>query len=190
MLCILSCEACSFLSLLHLTSTTTTGSLYFPLARCLSLYLYLAWSIEHLHLCAYLFLAAQIPKNTRLMYVHSYQSYVWNRVVSRRIRECGLQLIAGDLVLKGKVTAMFSNATSVMSQWRWPFLVVQPFVVQQWTSTITCVISITHSATVGLCDLITVVDTIVCHCFQFDRCMVDLHPVKCECSERIQISSQ
>ena len=40
------------------------------------------------------------------MYVHSYQSYLWNRVVSRRIREYGLQLVAGDLVLKGEMLAM------------------------------------------------------------------------------------
>ena len=53
-----------------------------------------------------LYLSVQIPKNTRLMYVHSYQSYLWNRVVSRRIREHGLQLVAGDLVLKGEMLAM------------------------------------------------------------------------------------
>ena len=27
-----------------------------------------------------------IPRNTRLMYVHAYQSYVWNSMVSRRIK--------------------------------------------------------------------------------------------------------
>ena len=27
-----------------------------------------------------------IPRNTRLMYVHAYQSYLWNKVVSRRIK--------------------------------------------------------------------------------------------------------
>ena len=100
----------------------------------LSIYIYVLYD---------LFLAAQIPKNTRLMYVHSYQSYVWNRVVSRRIRECGLQLIAGDLVLKGKVSAICELVCPcpivqlqlwiALSQWRRPFLVVHPFVVQQLT---------------------------------------------------------
>ncbi|GAB1604999.1 pseudouridylate synthase 7 homolog [Argonauta hians] len=39
-----------------------------------------------------------IPRNTRLMYVHSYQSYVWNSMVSKRIKQFGLVPIIGDLV--------------------------------------------------------------------------------------------
>ncbi|KAK0085544.1 hypothetical protein PV325_004948 [Microctonus aethiopoides] len=39
-----------------------------------------------------------IPRNTRLMYIHSYQSYIWNNVVSRRIREFGCKPIVGDFV--------------------------------------------------------------------------------------------
>ncbi|XP_059843151.1 pseudouridylate synthase 7 homolog isoform X1 [Hypanus sabinus] len=42
-----------------------------------------------------------IPRNNRLMYIHSYQSYVWNNIVSKRIEEYGLKAIPGDLVLKG-----------------------------------------------------------------------------------------
>ncbi|CAO2616962.1 Pseudouridylate synthase 7 homolog, partial [Lemmus lemmus] len=42
-----------------------------------------------------------IPRNNRLMYIHSYQSYVWNNMVSRRIEDYGLKPVPGDLVLKG-----------------------------------------------------------------------------------------
>ena len=37
------------------------------------------------------------------MYVHAYQSYVWNSVVSRRVREFGLVPRAGDLAFRGAV---------------------------------------------------------------------------------------
>ncbi|XP_033301463.1 pseudouridylate synthase 7 homolog [Bombus bifarius] len=39
-----------------------------------------------------------IPRNARLMYIHAYQSFVWNYMVSRRIKEFGRNPIVGDLV--------------------------------------------------------------------------------------------
>uniref|UniRef100_A0A8C6VWN5 Pseudouridylate synthase 7 homolog n=1 Tax=Nothobranchius furzeri TaxID=105023 RepID=A0A8C6VWN5_NOTFU len=42
-----------------------------------------------------------IPRNSRLMYIHSYQSVVWNTMVSRRIDSFGLKAVEGDLVLRG-----------------------------------------------------------------------------------------
>ncbi|XP_070557644.1 pseudouridylate synthase 7 homolog [Ptychodera flava] len=39
-----------------------------------------------------------IPKNTRLMYVHSYQSHVWNCMVSKKVKLHGLKVTVGDLV--------------------------------------------------------------------------------------------
>uniref|UniRef100_A0A8D3A302 Pseudouridylate synthase 7 homolog n=1 Tax=Scophthalmus maximus TaxID=52904 RepID=A0A8D3A302_SCOMX len=42
-----------------------------------------------------------IPRNNRLMYIHSYQSKVWNTMVSRRIEAFGLKAVEGDLELRG-----------------------------------------------------------------------------------------
>lgn len=47
---------------------------------------------------------SKIPKNLRLMYVHAYQSYVWNSAVSERVRLYGCtKPIIGDLVLRSDV---------------------------------------------------------------------------------------
>jgi tRNA pseudouridine13 synthase len=43
-----------------------------------------------------------IPRNLRLMYVHAYQSFVWNTMVARRWKEFGNQVVAGDLVIVGE----------------------------------------------------------------------------------------
>jgi len=50
----------------------------------------------------------------RLMYVHAYQSYVWNSVVSRRIREFGLVPRPGDLAFRGVVTSSDDDHTGIL----------------------------------------------------------------------------
>lgn len=49
-----------------------------------------------------------IPRNNRLMYIHSYQSVVWNTMVSRRIEAFGLKAVEGDLVLRGTTAYVLS----------------------------------------------------------------------------------
>ena len=47
-----------------------------------------------------------IPKNLRMMYVHAYQSYLWNSVTSERVRLYGCNApVAGDLVFDTEAPA-------------------------------------------------------------------------------------
>ena len=41
---------------------------------------------------------ARVPKLTRLICVHAYQSFLWNQAASRRMKQYGLKCIEGDLV--------------------------------------------------------------------------------------------
>lgn len=54
---------------------------------------------------AYLNAVQSLPRPTRLLYLHAYQSYVWNTVATERVRIGPLVPIAGDLVLLGAETA-------------------------------------------------------------------------------------
>jgi tRNA pseudouridine13 synthase len=40
-----------------------------------------------------------IPRNNRNMYLHSYQSFLWNKLASFRIQKFGLKVLPGDLLL-------------------------------------------------------------------------------------------
>ncbi|CAH1986061.1 unnamed protein product [Acanthoscelides obtectus] len=43
----------------------------------------------------------KIPRSMRLFYMHSFQSLVWNKMVSKRIQLFGLKPVEGDLILVG-----------------------------------------------------------------------------------------
>lgn len=47
------------------------------------------------------------------MYVHAYQSYIWNCIVSRRIKENPTEPIVGDLVLVGDADRKGSSSQEV-----------------------------------------------------------------------------
>ncbi|XP_055531498.1 pseudouridylate synthase 7 homolog [Wyeomyia smithii] len=54
-----------------------------------------------------------LARNLRMLYCHSYQSLIWNRVASRRLREFGYQLIPGDLVYVDNITDVEAEQNTV-----------------------------------------------------------------------------
>ncbi len=51
----------------------------------------------------------QIPRNMRQMYCHAYQSLVWNKTVSQRIKKHGLAVLPGDVVFVADPPAVTSS---------------------------------------------------------------------------------
>lgn len=56
-----------------------------------------------------------IPRNLRLMYVHAYQSLVWNIAAGERWKVYGGQVVEGDLVLVNEHKDKVDNDTSAVS---------------------------------------------------------------------------
>jgi len=58
----------------------------------------------------------EIPRQQRLLYCHAYQSYLWNMVVSRRIKTHGMIVIKGDLVYKKKEDMKEDNGEQISKE--------------------------------------------------------------------------
>ena len=58
----------------------------------------------------------RIPRNLRTMYIHAYQSYLWNSAASHRVETFGTErAVAGDLVLPRQAAAAATPPTAVRS---------------------------------------------------------------------------
>ncbi|WOL07970.1 hypothetical protein Cni_G16721 [Canna indica] len=63
---------------------------------------YYGLQLQYLKRCPgnYLQALKAIPRTLRMMYIHSYQSYLWNHAASMRVKKYGIsQVVLGDLVL-------------------------------------------------------------------------------------------
>lgn len=63
---------------------------------------------------AYFRAIMQIPRNLRLIYVHAYQSYVWNLVTSKRMELFGMEVQVGDLVMMEQKSLVSTIVTEIV----------------------------------------------------------------------------
>jgi len=54
-----------------------------------------------------------ISKHTRYIYIHAYQSYIWNQAVSARLRKFGNQVLIGDLVINKEAAELLEAGDEV-----------------------------------------------------------------------------
>ena len=54
-----------------------------------------------------------LPRNTRFIYLHAYQSYVWNSSVSERLKKYGSKVLVGDLAVKKDQAHLIDNEIQI-----------------------------------------------------------------------------
>ncbi|KAJ6256073.1 hypothetical protein Dda_9165 [Drechslerella dactyloides] len=64
----------------------------------------------------YLAALQKIPRNLRLMFVHAYQSYVWNTVASERLKRYGTDIRPGDLVVMSSEEVAASKPVAALDE--------------------------------------------------------------------------
>uniref|UniRef100_A0A914V4K6 TRUD domain-containing protein n=1 Tax=Plectus sambesii TaxID=2011161 RepID=A0A914V4K6_9BILA len=57
-----------------------------------------------------------LSRNSRSLYVHSYQSYIWNKVTSMRIKKMGKKVLPGDLIFENDDRKSTTKVTDVNAQ--------------------------------------------------------------------------
>lgn len=61
----------------------------------------------------YLNAITSLPRYTRSMYVHSYQSLIWNKITTYRLKKYGFKVIPGDLILSSD-TNITDNSLDIL----------------------------------------------------------------------------
>ena len=65
------------------------------------------------HENGYLNAYQSISRNTRMIYVHAYQSYIWNKIVSHRLQKYGNEVLVGDIILSSDDDEVTGEDTKV-----------------------------------------------------------------------------
>lgn len=63
----------------------------------------------------YLNALTSLPRNTRSMYVHSYQSLLWNKMTTYRLKTYGFKVVPGDLILSSEANVSDNSLDILLS---------------------------------------------------------------------------